>query len=168
MPSTILSERDANVPMEQQSQQDDRKPKSMEYHRQVLESRMKEGKSVAALTPTEEATKSPSDEATTVAGHSLTKQHAFRNQQTYVSPSDTIMSPATQKLAAFKNKHIKAYEVGSAGERVALTYRNRTKPQSLFAKTASKNVDAAAANGQMFADITPRSEKVGKRDGTAS
>jgi hypothetical protein len=37
---------------------------------------------------------------------------------------------------------------------------HRTKPQSLFAKTASKNVDAAAANGQMFADITPRSEKI--------
>jgi hypothetical protein len=44
-------------------------------------------------------------------------------------------------------------------EKLELTL-NRTKPQSLFAKTASKNVDAATANGQMFADITPRSEKV--------
>jgi hypothetical protein len=121
MPSTILSERDANVPMEQQSQLNGTKPRSMEYHRQVLESRMKEGKSVAALTPTEEAPESSSDKATTVAGHSLTKQHAFRNQQAYVSPSDTIMSPATQKLAAFKNKHIKAYEAGSPGERLVLT-----------------------------------------------
>jgi hypothetical protein len=27
-------------------------------------------------------------------------------QHTYVSPSDNIMSPATQKLAAFKTKHL--------------------------------------------------------------
>ena len=29
-----------------------------------------------------------------------------RATQTYISPSDTIMSPATQKLAAFKHKHM--------------------------------------------------------------
>jgi hypothetical protein len=29
-----------------------------------------------------------------------------RMHQTYISPSDTIMSPATAKLAAFKNKHL--------------------------------------------------------------
>jgi hypothetical protein len=68
---------------------------------------MKEGKSVTLPSPNLEAPQS-TDKATTVPGHSLTKQHAFRHQQTYVSPSDTIMSPATQKLAAFKNKHIKA------------------------------------------------------------
>ena len=28
------------------------------------------------------------------------------DQHAYVSPSDNIMSPATQKLAAFKNKHL--------------------------------------------------------------
>jgi hypothetical protein len=127
MPSTILSERDTNVPMEQQSQQDGSKPRSMEYHRQVLESRMKEGKSVA-LTPTAEAPESSSDKASTVAGHTLTKQHAFRNQQTYISPSDTIMSPATQKLAAFKNKHIKAYvlNVQSAHEAVLTRAQDET------------------------------------------
>jgi hypothetical protein len=112
MPSTILSERDANIPIEQQ-QDGTGKPKSMEYHRQVLESRMKEGKSVAALNPpfTEKDADESSDKATTVAGHSLTNQLAFSNQQTYISPSDTIMSPATQKLAAFKNKHIKGYDL---------------------------------------------------------
>jgi hypothetical protein len=28
------------------------------------------------------------------------------HQHTYISPSDNIMSPATQKLAAFKTKHL--------------------------------------------------------------
>jgi hypothetical protein len=118
MPSTILSERDANIPIEQQQQEGAGKPKSMEYHRQVLESRMKDGKLVAALTPpsSEEDADKSSDKATTVAGHSLTNQLAFRNQQAYISPSDTIMSPATQKLAAFRNKHIKAYDLPQSPE----------------------------------------------------
>lgn len=30
---------------------------------------------------------------------------AFRDQQKYISPSDDIMSPATQKLNAYKSKH---------------------------------------------------------------
>jgi len=174
MPSTVLSERDTNVQMDQQQQlqqqQDAGKPKSMEYHRQVLESRMKEGKSVT-LTPISAALESSDkDKATTVPEHTLTKQHAFRNQQTYISPSDTIMSPATQKLAAFKNKHIKAYTFPyTLYERMtSLTWDDSTKPQSLFAKTASKNVNAATASGQMFADIVPRSADINKEDGAGS
>ncbi|KAL9118433.1 MAG: hypothetical protein Q9187_005021 [Circinaria calcarea] len=66
------------------------KPKSMEYHRQVLQSRMDEDKS----------------------------------KQTYISPSDTIMSPCTAKLSAYKSKHFM-----------------KAKPQSLFAKTSSKNLE---------------------------
>jgi hypothetical protein len=112
MPSTILSERDTNVkqPVPSAEQQKDSisKPKSMEYHRQVLESRLKEGKSVTAPTPAPETLSFFSAKVTTVPGYTLNKQLLHSNQQTYVSPSDTIMSPATQKLAAFKNKHIKA------------------------------------------------------------
>jgi hypothetical protein len=39
-------------------------------------------------------------------GSTLTGFLARMHQHTYVSPSDNIMSPATQKLAAFKNKHL--------------------------------------------------------------
>ncbi|KAI9677483.1 MAG: hypothetical protein M1817_006437 [Caeruleum heppii] len=63
-------------------------PKSMEYHRQVLASKLSEG-----------------------AG-----------KQPYISPSDTIMSPCTQKLSNYRNKHFM-----------------KAKPQSLFAKTSAKN-----------------------------
>ncbi|MCJ1306937.1 hypothetical protein MMC25_000581 [Agyrium rufum] len=63
------------------------KPKSMEYHRQVLQSKMED----------EQA------------------------QQTYISPSDTIMSPCTAKLSALKTKR----------------FGQKSKPmQSLFAKQA--------------------------------
>ncbi|KAF2418920.1 hypothetical protein EJ08DRAFT_48109 [Tothia fuscella] len=133
MPSTILTERDTNVkqPVAVPNTGDD-KPnvKSMEYHRQVLESRLKEGKSV---TSSHSSLDNNPQAAEAVQDFEITE-----NQQTYISPSDTIQSPATQKLAAFKNKHIKA-----------------ARPQSLFAKTASKNVDAATArnNTDLFADI---------------
>ncbi|KAL8734856.1 MAG: hypothetical protein Q9166_001208 [cf. Caloplaca sp. 2 TL-2023] len=52
------------------------KPKSMEYHRQVLQSRLEEDKYVSVL----------------------------RSKHTYVSPSDMIMSPATKKLEVLKGK----------------------------------------------------------------
>ncbi|KAL9070260.1 MAG: hypothetical protein Q9161_004953 [Pseudevernia consocians] len=72
------------------------KPKSMEYHRQVLQSRLEEDKA----------------------------------KQIYVSPSDTIMSPCTAKLSAYKSKQF-----------------GKAKPQSLFAKMeASKKTEAAKSN----------------------
>jgi hypothetical protein len=108
MPSTILSERDTNV--KQPGAASDNKPKSMEYHRQVLESRLKEGKLVASSRSSVAAQPVPFETlAFPVPAKYLTKQTQFRNQQAYISPSDTIQSPATQKLAAFKNKHIKRY-----------------------------------------------------------
>ncbi|KAL9127297.1 MAG: hypothetical protein Q9175_007766 [Cornicularia normoerica] len=53
------------------------KPKSMEYHRQVLQSRLEEDKGLDGVGA----------------------------KQVYVSPSDTIMSPCTAKLSAYKTKH---------------------------------------------------------------
>ncbi|KAI6714235.1 hypothetical protein JHW43_003182 [Diplocarpon mali] len=73
--------------------------KSMEYHRQVLQSKMEESK----------------------------------GKQTYISPSDTIMSPCTAKLSAYRSK-----QVGKA------------KPKSLFAKTSTKNL-GLSAGGSLFA-----------------
>ncbi|KIW09629.1 uncharacterized protein PV09_00496 [Verruconis gallopava] len=86
-----LSELDPNVPQSPEKSKAKGETKSLEYHRQVLESRLKESK----------------------------------NQQSYVSPSDNIMSPATAKLAAFKNRHVKS-----------------VKPRALFAK-ATSNAEAA-------------------------
>ncbi|CAD6445056.1 945cf1f9-ffcb-4a83-a79b-59fb46b138a5 [Sclerotinia trifoliorum] len=54
-------------------------------------------------------------------------------EEKYISPSDTIQSPTTAKLSAYRNK-----QVGK-----------NTKPRSLFAKTSAKKF-SAANNGQLF------------------
>ncbi|POS86408.1 hypothetical protein EPUL_000883 [Erysiphe pulchra] len=74
----------------------DRKPEymSMDYHRKIFQSKNDENQLLAK-----------------------------REKATYVSPSDTIMSPCTAKLSAYRNK-----QVGKA------------KPKSLFAKTSSKSL----------------------------
>jgi hypothetical protein len=96
----VLAERDTNVPISPEKKENG-KPKSLEYHRQVLESRLKEGKSVAPESQ-------PGIAASTLRGNTHADRIASRNDQAYVSPSDNILSPATQKLAAFKQKHLKA------------------------------------------------------------
>ncbi|KIN06195.1 hypothetical protein OIDMADRAFT_17207 [Oidiodendron maius Zn] len=105
MSSNVLADRDVNAPAAQQSA--DVKPdvKSMEYHRQVLQSKLEEGKGT----------------------------------QTYISPSDNIMSPCTAKLSAYRSK-----QVGKA------------KPRSLFAKTSAKNL--GTGNGSMFGEKPAASE----------
>ncbi|PMD14791.1 hypothetical protein NA56DRAFT_609677 [Hyaloscypha hepaticicola] len=119
MSSTVLADRDLNterVGEKGASLEAKADVKSMEYHRQVLQSKLDEGK----------------------------------GQQTYISPSDTIMSPCTAKLSAYRNK-----QVGKA------------KPRSLFAKASAKNL--AAGNGNMFgAQISkekPASEEDMNMDG---
>ncbi|KAH7378399.1 hypothetical protein DE146DRAFT_672997 [Phaeosphaeria sp. MPI-PUGE-AT-0046c] len=105
MSANVLGIRDTNVQLKPAASPEKGKPKSMEYHRQVLQSRMD--------------TEQP---------------------QQYVSPSDEIMSPATQKLQAFKTKHA----------------MKKSKPQTLFKKTSSKNFETAKGTA-MFADI-PKKE----------
>ncbi|KAH7390566.1 hypothetical protein BKA66DRAFT_459223 [Pyrenochaeta sp. MPI-SDFR-AT-0127] len=101
MSSNVLSVRDNNAQLKPSPSPEKEKPKSLEYHRQILQSRM-EGEQT----------------------------------QQYVSPSDDIKSPATQKLQAFKNKHA----------------MKKSKPQTLFKKTSSKNFESAKGTA-MFADI---------------
>ncbi|OAL02777.1 hypothetical protein IQ06DRAFT_292090 [Phaeosphaeriaceae sp. SRC1lsM3a] len=101
MSANVLSVRDTNAQLKPTASPEKDKPKSMEYHRQVLQSRMKS-----------------------------------EQPQQYVSPSDEIMSPATQKLQAFKTKHA----------------MKKSKPQTLFKKTSSKNFETAKGTA-MFADI---------------
>jgi hypothetical protein len=138
--TNVLAERDPNVPQSPEKGKNGLKaeskdaPKSLEYHRQALEARLKESQSVnTTVTTTNEKTPSqPSAAAdiyadvasfgnnaassistTTQRVHAPIVRQAHtlrslsRNQQTYVSPSDNIMSPATAKLAAFKNRHVK-------------------------------------------------------------
>ncbi|KAF2446050.1 hypothetical protein P171DRAFT_483434 [Karstenula rhodostoma CBS 690.94] len=66
--------------------------------------------------------------------------------QQYVSPSDSIQSPATQKLSAFRNKQI----------------TKKSKPQTLFKSTSSKKIESAKGTA-MFADI-PKTDQ-GANDG---
>lgn len=103
---SILAERDPNVALSpEKSKAGKDTTKSLEYHRQVLESRLKESKSVNTNTQSQP----PSIDTGNI--HKPTNAHLnrpdFRNSQTYISPSDNIMSPATAKLAAFKTKHVK-------------------------------------------------------------
>ncbi|KAH6024939.1 hypothetical protein HBI83_070470 [Parastagonospora nodorum] len=110
MSSNVLSARDTNVQMKPTPSPEKDQLKSLEYHRQVLNSRM----------------------------------NAEQAQQ-YVSPSDEIMSPATQKLAAFKTKHA----------------MKNSKPQTLFKKTSSRNYETSKGTA-LFADIPKKTavEKV--------
>ncbi|KAL5119095.1 hypothetical protein ACEQ8H_003019 [Pleosporales sp. CAS-2024a] len=59
-----------------------------------------------------------------------------QHQHLYVSPSDEIKSPATQKLQAFKTKHA----------------MKKAKPQTLFKTTSSKKLEMSQGTA-MFADI---------------
>ncbi|KAI4116661.1 MAG: hypothetical protein LQ345_002959 [Seirophora villosa] len=95
------------------SENDGQKPKSMEYHRQILQSRLEEDK----------------------------------NKHTYVSPSDMIMSPATQKLEALKGKRF-----------------GKAKGQSLFANTMSKNV-GAGKDGEGGGGGSVAAESINAREG---
>ncbi|KAB8275012.1 Spo12 family-domain-containing protein [Aspergillus minisclerotigenes] len=53
-----------------------------------------------------------------------------KQQASYVSPSDDIMSPCSKKLSDLKGKR----------------FKNAGKPQSLFAKLGKKNFEQSAAN----------------------
>jgi Spo12 family len=103
--SNILSERSSNIPVspEKKDNKDSKEaPKSLEYHRQILESRLKEEKLVGISLQS-------STRAIVGISHAHHLVSLSSASQTYVSPSDTIQSPATQKLAAFRTKHLKAW-----------------------------------------------------------
>ncbi|KAH8598305.1 hypothetical protein B0O99DRAFT_684343 [Bisporella sp. PMI_857] len=103
--SGVLADKDVNATTAAQQPVEGKEVKSMEYHRQVLQSKLDEG----------------------------------QGKQLYISPSDSIQSPCTQKLSAYRNK-----QVGKA------------KPKSLFAKASSKNLGNGAP---MFGNSIPKEEK---------
>ncbi|EDU40756.1 spo12-like protein [Pyrenophora tritici-repentis] len=107
MSPNVLSARSTNTQVKPTSSPEkaaEKDVKSLAFHRQVLQSRMKDGE----------------------------------QEQKFVSPSDDIMSPATQKLQAFKTKHA----------------MKKSKPQLLFKKTGAKNFEPLKdGSALVFADI---------------
>lgn len=98
MPGNILAEKDVNTHTVQQMDgaAGDSKSdiKSMEYHRQVLQNMMGQ------------------EQYATFLSHCKGLAADFlidRGEQTYVSPSDGIMSPCTAKLNAYRNKQVGKY-----------------------------------------------------------
>jgi hypothetical protein len=89
MPSNVLAERDTKA--HSAAAKENEKPESVEYHGQMLENKLSEQK--LGKTKLRSRVKKIA-------------QKLRRIQQTYISPSDGILSPATQKLAAFKSKHM--------------------------------------------------------------
>ncbi len=100
MSSNILSDRDVNVAMAAQEPAGKPDIKSMEYHRQVLQSKMEDAKYAQDL-PAQAQVFFPPNAAS----------DARTQQQQYISPSDNIMSPCTAKLNAPRNKQVGKYVV---------------------------------------------------------
>lgn len=98
MSSTVLSDRDVNTSgagANGAAQEAKADIKSMEYHRQVLQSKLDEGKYVIFFFYSQ---------VREWRGIWLTRN---RGKQTYISPSDTIMSPCTAKLSAYRSKQVR-------------------------------------------------------------
>ncbi len=87
MPSNVLAERDTNV----HPAAAENKSEPVEYRGQMVENKSSDQKLEKPNT-----------------GFRVKKiaEKLCRVQPTYISPSDGILSPATQKLAAFKSKHM--------------------------------------------------------------
>ncbi|EXV00199.1 Spo12 family protein [Metarhizium robertsii] len=117
--SAVLGDKDVNAVMDQQNAAKD--VKSMEYHRQVFQSKMAAETYVLLSSPAAARQRlGPCDRLADAA--SRTKQ--------YVSPSDNIMSPCTAKINALRNKHA-----------------SKAKPKSLFAQASVKKLNGENALG---------------------
>lgn len=150
--ANVLGAKDTNVPMANTADAITGKDtsvkgdvKTMEYHRQVLQSKMENQKY-------DEAAAAPPPHHKAVS--KLTQQDSSGNN--YVSPSDEIMSPCTAKLNAFRNKQVGKYVVPPPltfihhdNEDDNLLganqwfFDNRVKPKSLFAQASTKKLRAS-------------------------
>lgn len=139
--SNVLSEKDANNSLKNLAGTGANKGdvKSMEYHRQVLQSKMEEERyghaganNTAIPTPTTAVGTSASSGTTTVAAAAKPLLASSASQMIlnrtraglpadpnapgasssthqYISPSDNIMSPCTAKLSAYKSRQAGKY-----------------------------------------------------------
>jgi len=89
MSLNVLAERDTNA--QPAGAKENKEPEPVEYHGQVLENKPGYQKS---------------EKSKLASRVKKIAQKLCRIQSTYISPSDGILSPATQKLAAFKSKHM--------------------------------------------------------------
>lgn len=95
----VLAAKDSNVPMTATNTnasmiQDGQK--DLEYHRQVLKSKMEAQQYVLLLHPSSKDLGSDTGKL----------PFANRSGNNYISPSDEIMSPCTAKLNALRNKQV--------------------------------------------------------------
>jgi hypothetical protein len=98
--SNVLASKDVNTSITGSAAQDSTVKgdiKSMEYHRQVLQNKIEQGQYVTRFVS-----------HTTWMDGLLTTEH---RGQTYISPSDNIMSPCTAKLSAFRSKQVGKYVI---------------------------------------------------------
>lgn len=99
---SVLGVKDNNVPMATTTNVTDgqqQKEKDLEYHRQVLKSKMEAQQYVQAR----RRCRLDEDFTGSDAGRQLPSANRSGN---YVSPSDEIMSPCTAKLNALRNKQV--------------------------------------------------------------
>ncbi|KAK8145343.1 hypothetical protein G3M48_004549 [Beauveria asiatica] len=141
MSSHVLGNKDVNASMEQQQQQQtaqSKDVKSMDYHRQVFQSKMAQEPYVArkpASAPSSRLTTPAAAAAAAAASRPVvlfrptavlaknTATCSDASTQQYVSPSDNIMSPCSAKINALRNKHV-----------------SKAKPKSLFAQASAKKL----------------------------
>lgn len=94
-------------------------PQSMEYHRQVLQNRLAAENAYVSLIPPFPPASLSSPNPCLPYRPLCEKQQRnklihpsssrYSDKQTYISPSDTIMSPCTAKLSAYKGKKFAKY-----------------------------------------------------------
>lgn len=107
MAKNVLANKDVNAAMaEPQVQNMDKDVKTMEYHRQVFQSKMAENETYAPPKPKPDA--DPRRNGNVSSKDPLTC--CDRNNK-YISPSDNIMSPCTAKINALRNKHASKFVI---------------------------------------------------------
>lgn len=115
--ANVLAAKDANVHMAAPAGASATGPassdgqKDMEYHRQVLKSKMEAQQYVITKAPPSPAADAAKKKKKTSVlltwGVSLVR--IYRSGNNYISPSDEIMSPCTAKLNALRNKQVGKY-----------------------------------------------------------
>ncbi|KAI1804836.1 hypothetical protein F4811DRAFT_552521 [Daldinia bambusicola] len=158
-----LATKDVNASVQTQdaAAMDNGKPSSaqtLEYHRQVLHSKMEEEKYGANATTTTTNLDTSNSVTVTVTSvdaaipHNKNPQYCRLansditngRQQQYVSPSDNIMSPCTAKLSALKGRAV-----------------GKAKPKSLFAQTSAKKFEGKDIFGSSKAVVPPAGSQSG-------
>lgn len=111
--ASALSAKDANVPMAASDNSNNNNnnsvdvKKDMEYHRQVLKSKMEAQEYAFTLCHHHHPQARRNDAQ--VFRDSDARFHLSRSGNNYISPSDEIMSPCTAKLSAMRNKQVGKY-----------------------------------------------------------